>query len=410
MEQENKQRHKLMIDPDKCTACTICTTVCPVAEATRKFRGPKMTGPALSRFRQLAPDDDPALDFCTNCKNCDLACPMGVPISTLNMLAKSGYYKNHPHQQADKMLAHNESMGRLLSSVPLAANAANLAMSAAKSLGILPKLGIADDVKLPPFAAKTFLQQARGFKQAAQKRKAVFFSGCFINYNQPQIGMDLLAVYRHNDVEVAVDDKFVCCGSPMIAEGYLDEAKAKARKNVQLLNQWVDKGYDIITACTSCGLMLKQEYQELFGWDEIAGYAGHMYDSVEYLSLLHEEGCLKTDFDGSVLSQHKYIYHQPCHLKVQAIGTPSLEVLPLIPGMQIEDADAGCCGISGSYGFKADRRDISLKIGAKLFSRVKASGADRCVCECGPCRLQIEGGTGVKALHPLTVLRQAYNL
>lgn len=104
---------KLNINPDQCIACTICVTACPVTAATRKFRGPKMTGPALTRLRKLISDDDNMLDYCSNCKNCDLACPSGVSISTLNMIAKNEYYKTHPRKsKADYMLAHSENMGK----------------------------------------------------------------------------------------------------------------------------------------------------------------------------------------------------------------------------------------------------------------------------------------------------------
>lgn len=72
-----------------------------------------------------------------------------------------------------------------------------------------------------------------------------------------------------------------------------------AKKNVAILKSWVDKGYDIITACTSCGLMLKQEYQELFDFEGMSEYASHMYDSMEYLAMLNDQGLFNTDFKQS---------------------------------------------------------------------------------------------------------------
>lgn len=401
----NKQH---VIDPDKCTACTICVTACPVTAATRKFRGPKMTGPALTRLRKLVSDDDPMLDYCSNCKTCDLVCPSGVPISTLNMLAKNEYYKTHPRKsKADDMLAHSEKMGKLITSLPLASTFANMGMSIGKSLNMMGPMGISKNAKMPSYASESFISRFKNIKQTSYPRKVVFFSGCYINYNQPEVGVDMVKVYQKNKIEVAIDKNFVCCGSPMVSGGYIDDARINAAKNVELLKGWVDRGYDIITACTSCGLMLKQEYQELFDFDGMSEYAQHMYDSIEYLTKLNDEHEFSTDF---VKTDIKYIYHAPCHLKVQSIGRPSMELLPLIPGIKIEEADAGCCGISGSYGFKADKNEIAMKIGSKLFNKIKSSHADLGVSECGTCRLQMENGSGVKAVHPLTVLRQAYGL
>ncbi|MEI3478517.1 MAG: hypothetical protein V8Q84_04675 [Bilophila sp.] len=33
-------------------------------------------------------------DYCSNCKNCDIACPSGVKISTLNMLARADWCRS----------------------------------------------------------------------------------------------------------------------------------------------------------------------------------------------------------------------------------------------------------------------------------------------------------------------------
>lgn len=396
------------LDPDKCTACTICITACPVTAATRKFRGPKMTGPALTRLRKLVSDDDPMLDYCCNCKTCDLVCPSGVPISTLNMLAKNEYFKKHPRKSmADGMLANNEQIGKLVTSLPFGSTFAKIGMSVGSAFNILKALGITQDAKMPTYASESFTSKFKKMKQHSYARKVVFFAGCYINYNQPEVGTDLVKVYQRNKIEVAIDKNFVCCGSPMVANGYIDMAKKNAGKNVALLKSWVDKGYDIITACTSCGLMLKQEYQELFDFEGMNEYASHMYDSMEYLRMLNDKGELDTDFQNLNM---KYIYHAPCHLKVQAIGRPSMELLPMVPGVQIEEADQGCCGISGSYGFHADKNAVAMKVGAKLFAKIKDSHADLGVCECATCRLQMENGSGVKAIHPLTVLRQAYGL
>lgn len=398
---------KHLIDPDKCTACTVCVAHCPVTAVTRKFRGPKMTGPAFERMRKLKSDDDLMLDYCSNCKNCDLSCPHGVPVSTLNMLARAEHYKTHKRKtKADDMLAHGEKMGKLISSLPLGSVFANLGMSIGKGLGIMDSMGISGKAPMPSYASESFYSKFKKINQTSYPKKVVFFPGCFINYNQPEVGVDLVKVYQANKIEVIVDEEFVCCGSPLVVGGYLDEAHANADKNTALIKKWIDKGYDVITACTSCGLMLKQEYQELFHSEQATNNAKKMYDAVEYLELLHDEGKLNTNFAPV---NEKFIYHAPCHLRAQGFGMPTLEILSLVPGLKIENADAGCCGISGSYGFKADKHDISMKVGAKLFDRVKQSGANNAVTECGTCRLQIKHGSGVEALHPLTILSRAYS-
>ena len=54
------------------------------------------------------------------------------------------------------------------------------------------------------------------------------------------------------------------------------------------------------------------------------------------------------------------VYHAPCHLRAQGMGLPGLELLRRIPGVSVSNANAGCCGISGSYGFKKEKYEIAV--------------------------------------------------
>ncbi|MEG6584909.1 anaerobic glycerol-3-phosphate dehydrogenase subunit C [Dendrosporobacter sp. 1207_IL3150] len=397
---------KHLINPDKCTACTSCVAHCPVTAATRKFRGPKMVGPALERMRLSQQDEDPSLEYCSNCKNCDISCPSGVPISTLNMLARAKHFESNKQSLRDNILSHGEQMAKLSSAIPGMSAITNLGMAIGRKSGMLELVGISGKAPLPSYAGESFIKQFKKLRQENFPDKVVFFPGCFINYNDPQVGMDFVAVMQKNKIEVVIDEEFVCCGSPLVVNGYLTEAHDNAQKNTDIITKWIEKGYPIITCCTSCGLMLKQEYQELFALDAVKTNAKYMYDSLEFLTILKDDGRLNksfTKFDS------KYIYHAPCHLRAQGFGLPALEVLRLIPGLTIEDADAGCCGIAGSYGLKADKYDISMSIGKNLFDRIIATGVDTAVCDCGTCRLQIGHGAKVKTIHPISLLSKAYS-
>jgi glycerol-3-phosphate dehydrogenase subunit C len=154
--------------------------------------------------------------------------------------------------------------------------------------------------------------------------------------------------------------------------------------------------------------MLKQAYRELFAIDGAAEVAAKTDAAMEFLLELRNQGRLNTGFAFGPAAGH-YLYHAPCHLRAQGIGRPTLELLAAVPGVTVTDTDAGCCGIAGSYGFKADRYETSMAIGRELFDRIKAAPAGTPVLsECGTCRLQIAHATGAKVMHPLTVLRRAY--
>lgn len=389
-------------DPDSCIACTSCVAYCPVSAATRKFAGPKMIGPGLERFRGVDPNTEFSLEYCANCKNCDITCPSGVPVSTLNMLAKAKYYKHRPHTLLDWILSHAELLAKMAS--PLG-RLANFGMTNPMSQWILNKIGVTSTMTLPTFAGQTFRDSFFNLRQESFPAKVVFFPGCFVNFYDPQIGLDFVAVMQKNGFEVIVPEDLQCCGSPLVVKGYLDEASGNAKNNIKVLGEWIDKGYPVITCCTSCGLMLKMEIQELLDLAGADVLAANTYDASEFLVGLHEAGKLNLEL-GTIFG--RYLYHAPCHLRAQGIGRPSLELLSLIPGISVEDVDAGCCGQSGTYGFQVDRHDIAMIVGEPVFQRVKAFAPDAVVSDCSGCRMQISQATGIKALHPLTLLRRSY--
>jgi glycerol-3-phosphate dehydrogenase subunit C len=389
---------------DHCLSCTSCIANCPVSAATHEYRGPKLVGPAHSRMHFSEDDVEMSLDFCSNCKNCDISCPSGVQVSTLNMLQRGAYYRNHPHSQRDEMLAHGEHMAKMVRSFPCGAAFANLGMKLGQSFGIMGSMGIAKR-PMPSYASESFMQRFKHIHQPKSAKKVVFFPGCFINDNEPQVGVAFVQVMNANGYEVLVDKKFNCCGSPLVVCGYLDEAKEHAHNNVSRILAWKKQGIPVIACCTSCSLMLKQEYQELFHEAEMTEAAQNVYDAFEFLAMLDEKGELKTGFHDV---NHKYLYHVPCHLRAQGIGLPVLDIMRQIPGLAIETADAGCCGMSGNYGFKGDKYEISMKIGEKLFNRIQQSNADEVLTDCGTCRLQIRHGAKAETCHPIEILAEAY--
>ncbi len=395
-------------NPDACICCNICLTACPVARATQEYRGPKLNGPALTRLRKLVSDSDPMVQWCSNCKNCDRVCPSGTPISSLNMKARALYFQDHGHSMADMMLSRNELMGKVMSSNALLANTVNFGMKAASIFKILGLIGLCNDAPFPKYAKKSFMQLFKKLEQPKEcQREVLFFPGCYVNYNEPQLGLLLVKILNYQGVRVIVDKHLRCCGSPMLSTGYLNEVECNARRNIKILSAYAKRGADIVTTCTTCSLFLKQEYAELFDLeDEVGQYNQHLYEICEYLLKLDEEGEFKKEGLGPV--ERSCIYHTPCHLKVQGMGIPSLKLLSMIPHLKLERATAACCGLSGVYGYKQGTALISKIIGEALRHQIVDSSCQMGVCECNLCRLQMQNGTGKKAVHPLHILDEAY--
>jgi len=196
-----------------------------------------------------------------------------------------------------------------------------------------------------------------------------------------------------------------------MANGAAAESRAVARANIKTLANQVDSGMRIVTACSSCGHMLKTGFGGVFEDDrEFAGaaqqIASHTFDLAELLMEQADAGKLNINFRPVNM---RLAYHAPCHQRSQGIGRPWYHLLRMMPGVAVEDLDAGCCGMSGTYGFKQEKYAVSMEIGKELFTSISAAQPQMVVTECATCQLQIEHGTAFKAIHPAEILLQAYD-
>ncbi|HVJ47950.1 anaerobic glycerol-3-phosphate dehydrogenase subunit C [Desulfitobacterium sp.] len=406
---------------DDCIKCSACSAQCPVAAVYPLFPGPKSVGPDMERLRlEGVRLDTSILSFCSNCKTCEVTCPSDVKITEMILGARQAAVKaknvSSRHKLRDAMLGRAEYLGILGTISPGLTNGI-LGISSVRWL-MERSLGISQLAPLPKYqprfkglrksSAVSGLTQSLKQEPPSRKR-VVYFPGCFINYNDPQTGEAVVKVLEHNGYEVILPP-FHCCGVPLQANGNFKGAEDNAKKNLALLAPYLQEGLPVVASCTSCGLALREEYPHVKA--EGAERIGlQTYDLFEFLWELHKRGELQEDFHEVPRSLG---YHPPCHLKAQGIGTPSVRLLRLIPGVTIDDLDAGCCGLSGSFEFKEEKYPLAMQIGSHLFKRAQEGVAqgkfERLITECGGCKVQIEHGSGVKAEHPIWVMMEAYGL
>ncbi|MDO5537217.1 MAG: anaerobic glycerol-3-phosphate dehydrogenase subunit C [Desulfovibrionaceae bacterium] len=397
---KDKNMPHVQVDPDACIACTTCTVFCPVAAATGEFIGPKMIGPAYERFRLSGLTEDKSLSYCANCKNCDISCPQGVSIASINMVARAAQCeKEHPHFLRDWIVSHSETLGHLIGPVP--ADLKNWAMRNVLVRQALDVIGIAKELPMPTYAPKRFRQRLPKLNQIATGKTVAFFPGCYVDLYDPKAGEDLVWALGQAGYRVVSSPKFCCCGVPMVASGFMDDARNNARRNLEAMREFAAKGIPILTACPSCELMFREEIPTFFPELAEEGMPVVM-DAQEFLLGEMQSGNLKLSLKYEQKSS--FMYHAPCHMRALGIGLPGLELLREA-GIEIEPANAGCCGISGSYGFKKEKHAVSMKVGSELFRVIRESGANTVATECGTCRLQIASATGVRVMHPVSMLR-----
>jgi Fe-S oxidoreductase len=190
----------------------------------------------------------------------------------------------------------------------------------------------------------------------------------------------------------------------------LEEARAHAISNVNVLAPYAAQGIPIIGCEPSCILTLRDEYPDLVSDPRVESVAANSFMIEEFLATLHGRGELQLTFKGT---QRKLLLHGHCHQKA-LIGTgPSLAVLRLPAGFEVEEVDSGCCGMAGSFGFEHEHYDLSRAVGSRrLFPAVEAkrqaTNGDFDVVAAGvSCRQQVEHFTGKRPKHLVEVLAEA---
>jgi glycerol-3-phosphate dehydrogenase subunit C len=342
--------------------------------------------------------------------------PWDVDFPHLMLRAKAVKHRNGATRWRDQVLSSTDLVGTL-AGIPVVVEAVNAINRSPIGRRMLDAaLGVHPQAPVPAYRSDTLRKQFTLRRDAAAAQptadtrgKVALFATCYANRHEPQIGLDLAAVFEHNGIEVALAEQERCCGMPKLELGDLQAVADLKAKNVPHLLAMIERGYDIVAAIPSCVLMFKQELPLMFPDDaDIAKLKQHFFDPFEYLALRHKAGLLRTDFTRAL---GKIAYHVPCHLRVQNIGLKTRDILQLIPETTVEPIER-CSGHNGTYGLKREFRDISMKIAKPVVQRVQSSGADFYSSDCPMAGHQIESGLtdGSHPTHPMTLLRMAYGL
>lgn len=384
---------------DVCIRCATCMAVCPVSRVTPLFPGPKQAGPGAARFRRPGePSVDEWIDLCIGCHLCDMVCASGVNISELNLIAKAKYLDEKGRPLRDWLLTHTYLYGWLGSLFSPVVNWL-LGNSAIKWI-VEAVLEIDKRRQLPAYEFPTFRQWFRSHPSKGD-RKIAYFYGCYVNTNEVDVGKATVQVLEANGFEVTLPPQ-KCCGIPMLGNGDFKGARKMGLWNVPSFLKTIRSGSDIIFSSTSCGHMIRHEYSQLLNIPQAEEVAQHIFDLFEFLKNLIESGNLNLHFKELPL---KVAYFAPCHLRSLNIGLPALEILQLIPGLQLENIEADCCGLGGTFGFKKEKYEISQEIGKDLAEAIHRLKPEIVLTDCEGCRMQIRHLTGLKVLHPVQVLR-----
>jgi Fe-S oxidoreductase len=406
---------------DICHGCRRCVSLCQsfptLFDLVDESETMEVDGVAKSDYWQV-------VDHCYLCDLCFMTkCPYVPPhewnldFPHLMLRAKALKYKQGKTKPRDKILSSTDRVGSL-AGIPVVSgivNATNRSKAGRKLLDAM--LGVHPEARVPEYHSNTLRKQlagkrnrkAEGEAAGSTTGKVALFTTCYNNVNEPDVGMDLVAVFEHNGIPITIPSQEKCCGMPKLELGDLEAVKAHKDVNIPVLGRLIDEGWDIVAPIPSCVLMFKQELPLMFPDDPgVQKVKEHIYDPFEYLMLRHKHGKLKTDFKQPL---GKVAYHAACHQRVQNMGQKTREVLALIPDTEI-DVIERCSGHDGTYAVKKEFYEHSMKIVRPVVNKVKQAKADHYGSDCPMAGQHIGHGLrdGSRPEHPLTLMRKAYGI
>ncbi len=387
---------------EQCIKCTVCTAYCPVAAVNPLYLGPKQAGPDGERLRLKRPEFyDEVLKYCLNCKRCEVACPSNVRIGDIIQLARIKHSKKSPGLR-EFMLANTDLVGSVAT---LAAPIVNATVSSRPVKAFMDAaLHIDHRRTFPRYAKGAFEGWYRRHRKEQEQfeRFVTFFHGCYVNYNNPPLGEAFVRVMNAIGYGVHLLKKEKCCGVALISNGFIRQAKRQALSNVKYIREATTAGEPVLATSSTCTFTLRDEYRHLLDIDN-ADVRDNVELGVRFIYRLIEQGKVQLKFRHDA-PKLKVAYHTACHMERLGWACYSIELLKMIPSVELVTLNSQCCGIGGTYGFKSENYDASQAIGESLFRQIEESRCDAVVTDCETCKWQIEMSTSKRVLHPIELL------
>ena len=412
---------------DICHGCRRCVSLCGSFPTLFDLVDESPTGEVDGVAKQ---DYWKVVDQCYMCDLCYMTkCPYTPPhewnldFPHTMLRAKAIKFRKGEVKTSEKLLASTDLHGSF-AGIPIVVQIANAVTHTKAARSVMESVaGVDKDAWLPSLATQKFRAGAADSQPFPVKNgdktpgKVAIYSTCYVNYNEPGIGHDLLKILDHNDIPYVLVSKEKCCGMPKLELGDLDSVNSSKEANIPVLHKYAQQGCAILSAVPSCTLMFKQEIPLMYPDDPaVQEVKDAMWDPFEYLMARKRDGLLKTEFPQKL---GNVSYQIPCHGRVQNIGKKTEEMLKMIPDTTINTIER-CSGHAGTFGVKKAYHQQALKIGKPVFKAMASmkdgSKPDYISSDCPLGGHHIAQGFEVNGLgtpelqHPLTLVRMAYGL
>jgi FAD/FMN-containing dehydrogenase/Fe-S oxidoreductase len=323
------------------------------------------------------------LDLCLECRACKSECPVGVDMAAFKSEFLAGYWARHGTPLKARVLGHVAELSVWGSRF---APVSNWVSAPAKFvMGRTP----------PAWTWRTFEKRHRVKGGATD---VTLFNDTFLNHYHPEIGVAAVEVLERGGRSVNVI-RPGCCGRPLISQGLLDEARAKAETLTKALHPIATRGEKILFLEPSCLSAVKEDAPSL-----LRGELQTQARAVADACVLFEEFAAELELPLRE-GPRKILVHGHCHQKSMGMLAATMSLMSRVPGAAVVDLDVGCCGMAGSFGYSHFKVSSDIA-NLRLLPKVRAMQAGEVLVAPGTsCRQQVKDLHGHIALHPAVLVR-----
>jgi len=340
------------------------------------------------------------LDLCLECRACTAECPVGVDMARFKSEFLADYSTRHGRSLHARVLGRVHELSRWGSRFAPVSNW--IARSAPVRWMNEQVLGIDCRRNPPKWSRETFETAFVNHRVGAPAEQAdvLLFNDTFTNYYHPRVGLAGADVLSAMGSRVALAPN-VCCGRPLMSQGFLQQARELAAANTDRIYPFAARGRPLVFFEPSCLSAIREDAPAL-----LRGDMRRKAQQVAERSVLFEE-LVEQRLQANPATLHLHagpstiLLHGHCHQKALGLVGPAKALLSRIPGASVVDLDAGCCGMAGSWGYGRNHFEISRTIAErKLLPAVRNRQPGAVVVADGvSCRTQVEDFTGVTAVH-----------
>jgi len=421
-----------------CIRCSACMNVCANFQAVggHAFGGETYPGGIGGSWEAGTGNLEKSKfsDLCTGCSRCVTECPVQIDIPWLNENLRNRFNKKNnpealsfvfkgllPTEEEDQsatlqkqFFSNYNFIAKWGSRFPKITNGISHTKFAKQ---ISEKvLQVDSRRKLPKFSSDTLVKQFPRFNSEhissnRFEKKVLLFADVFTNFSRPSAGIATLKVFNKFGIDSQIS-KVGNEGRDSLSQGFLATTKKRANETSEYLLKYIKNDYDIVVVEPSILALFRKDYSHFIDEEKFNSLKGNSFEPLEYLYQIvkSKKKDFRTYFNIEAIQKHpKIFFHSHCQQRSINVAKPTLDFLREV-GFNVDTSSVECCGMAGSFGYKKQYYELSVRVGEDLVDQIKKSKSPNeemvIVASGVSCHEQIKDLAKTHTIHPMELLYQ----